>query len=512
MQQDSGQREGRTSVSDGDDGPFRAAGAGIDRQDAGSFAELMRIALPLVLSSGSLSLMTFVDRMFLTWYSTDALAAAMPAGMLHWTLMSVLIGTATYVNTFVAQYDGAGRADRAAASVWQGVYLSLLAGFSVVLIAPFSQEIFASKLIGHPPEVAALEAEYFGVLCVGAVPMVLAATLSAYFSGRGETLVLLYVNLLVSVLNGLFDWLLVFGIGPFPRWGMAGAAWATVGSNVVAMLCYFVLIHRSPAARAAGFFSRWRFDRELFGRLLRFGLPTGFQWLVDIAAFAVFLLFVGKLGTVELAATNLAFNLNSLAFIPMFGMGTAVMTLVGRRVGEGRPELAVRTTWLAFAGAGAYMLLFAALYVLVPDLILWPIAKGTPAAEYGPLRDVAVVLLRFVALYAFFDGMAIVFGSAIRGAGDTRFSLVFTLICGWSLMVVPTFAVWRWYGGSLLASWTACTVYIIVYGVGLLLRFQQGRWKSMRVTEATHSPPLLPSDPRESGELPLEAPLGPGAA
>ena len=118
------------------------------------------------------------------------------------------------------------------------------------------------------------------------------------------------------------------------------------------------------------------------------------------------------------------------------------------------------------------------------------------------------MLLRFVALYSLFDGMAIVYGSAIRGAGDTRFSLLFTLVCGWTLMVLPTYVVWRWYGGSVIASWTACTVYIFVVGIGFLLRFRGGQWKSMRVTEATMPPPILPSDPHEAGEFGIESPLG----
>jgi MATE family multidrug resistance protein len=232
-----------------------------------------------------------------------------------------------------------------------------------------------------------------------------------------------------------------------------------------------------------GFWKRWRFDRELFGRLLRYGLPTGFQFFVDIAAFSTFIFLVGRLGTEQLAATNLAFNVNTLAFIPMLGCGTAVMTLVGRRIGEGRPEIAIRTTWLACGACCSYMLGFAIIFLFLPDVILYPFSLRMPADEYVVLRDQAIVLLRFLAVFSVFDGMAIIFGSAVRGAGDTRFSLVFTLMTSWLLMVVPTWICWRWYGGNLIGSWTACTVYICVLGVGLMIRFQSGQWKTMRVIE-----------------------------
>jgi MATE family multidrug resistance protein len=185
----------------------------------------------------------------------------------------------------------------------------------------------------------------------------------------------------------------------------------------------------------------------------------------------------------------LAFNVNTLAFIPMMGCGTAVMTLVGKRIGEGRPEIAVRTTWMACSACCLYMSGFAIIFVILPDVILYPFSLRMPADEFAALREIAVVLLRFLAAFTVLDGMAIIFGSAIRGAGDTRFSLVFTLITSWFLMVLPTWICWQWYGGHLIASWTACTVYICVLGIGMMIRFQSGRWKTMRVIEQTDAIP-----------------------
>src|SRR5271169_3316514 len=95
---------------------------------AGSFRELMSVAVPLVLSSGSLSLMITIDRLFLTRFSEDALAASLPAAALHWTVMSAFVGMINYGNAFVAQYEGAGRKDRVSASVWQGIFLAIGAG------------------------------------------------------------------------------------------------------------------------------------------------------------------------------------------------------------------------------------------------------------------------------------------------------------------------------------------------------------------------------------------------
>jgi MATE family multidrug resistance protein len=156
---------------------------------------------------------------------------------------------------------------------------------------------------------------------------------------------------------------------------------------------------------------------------------------------------------------------------------------VGIRIGEGRPALAARTTWIAFALASVYMAVFAAVYVLLPNVMLAAYAAHSSAEDFDRIRGLVTLLLRFVAFYSFFDAMAIVFGSAVRGAGDTRFSLILLAGSAWTLMVLPTAVACIFFESNLVVCWTACSVYVMVMGVGFLLRFLTGRWKSMRVIE-----------------------------
>ena len=178
-----------------------------------------------------------------------------------------------------------------------------------------------------------------------------------------------------------------------------------------------------------------------------------------------------------------------MAFVPMLGVGTAVMTLVGRRVGEGRPRLAIRTTWTAFVLAAIYMLAFSALYLTVPDILLLPYAAMADAEDFARVQDMAVILLRYVAVYAFFDAIIIVFSSAIRGAGDTRFGLWLTLVAAWLVMVLPTWILVRNGLLTLHTGWIACTGFIVLLALGFLWRFLDGKWQSMTVLE----PDLLPT-------------------
>lgn len=452
--------------------------------EPGSFRELARISVPLILSSGSLSLQMVIDRIFLTWSSMEALAASMPAGMLHWTCISVAFGTATYVNTFVAQYHGAGKRERIAASIWQGVYFCLLASLGMLAMIPFASVIF--EAIGHDASLRGLEADYFSILNAGALLPLLATTLSAFFTGRGQTMVILWANLSSALVNAILDYVLIFGFGPIPTLGIRGAAIATVLSSAAPVAVYVYLMTRDEM-NAYGLTKHWRFDRELFGRLLRFGVPSGFHMFMDVVCFSLFVLLVGRLGKEEMAATSLAFNLNTLAFVPMFGLGTAVMTLVGQRIGDQKPHHAVRTTWMAFGISFAYMTGFAAIYLFAPDLIMSPYAAHSDLEEFARLKETVADLLKFIALYGIFDAMVIIFGAAVRGAGDTRFSMIFSGLCGWFLMVVPTFVALVYFDGGLRTAWGVITFYLVVLGFGYLFRFQGGKWKSMRVIESEPS-------------------------
>jgi MATE family multidrug resistance protein len=465
--------------------------------DAGTMSELLRVAGPLVVSAGSQSLMMVVNRWFLTYWDGDALAASLPALTLYWTVASIPYGIVIYVNTFVAQYEGVHRKHRVAASIWQGVWMSLIFGGLIAAIVPLCS--LGIRRMGHEPEVVALEQAYFSLLCYGATFMLLSQAFTAYFSGRGQTRVVMAVSVIASLSNILWDALLIFGAGPFPTMGIRGAATATILSNALACCIYAVLIVRGAPPSGYPIWQTWRLDGELLKRMVRYGVPQGMQQFIDVAAFALYVFMIGWLGKVELAATNLAFNMNALAFVPMTGLATSVLILVGKRIGERRPDLAAQTTQLAFRLSAIYMLAFAAIYVLLPRLILAPFStmEMDEGVQFSQVESLTIVLLRFVAIYTFFDAMAIIFGAAIRGAGDTQFSMWFLLLTSWPIMVLPTWLMAQdtQHRFSVAACWVPVTLYIVVLGFGFWLRYRAGHWRSMRVIDDELPPDLLISQP-----------------
>ncbi len=450
-------------------------------QSEGGYREFLGLAFPLILSTASWSIQHFVDRVFLSWYSTEALAAAAPAGMTNFIFLSFFLGIAQYVNTFVAQYTGARRPERVGPAVWQGVYLALFSGLLALVPAALSAPLF--DLIGHDPAIRQAETTYFRVLCYGIGLHVLSTSASCFFSGRGRTWTVLGVNIAATLLNIVLDYALIFGRWGLPEWGIEGAAWATNLAGLFSATLFFVLIVRRSYRAQYATLRGWKPDPELFGRLLRFGGPSGLTFMLDIMAFSLFILIAGRLGTIALAATNLASHINSLAFMPLIGSGIAVTTMVGQRLGRNQPAAAEYCTWTGFHLALLYTLVMALAYIAVPELFLKPFKARAQGADFAAAYAIAIPLLRIVALYCIFDAFYMTFTATLKGAGDTRFIMWVSVPLAWVLMVIPAFVAQAYFNAGIFLIWGFLCAYVIVLALVFYFRFRQGKWKDMRVIE-----------------------------
>ena len=455
----------------------------------GGYREVLVIAIPLILSTATWSIQHFVDRMFLTWYSPETIAAAMPAGMLNFSIISIFMGTAGYVSTFVAQYYGAGRFYRIGPALWQGIYISLVGGLVLLCVIPLAEPTF--RLIGHSPEIQKHEVIYFQILCLGGGAYIGSYALSGFFSGRGKTWPVMWVNAATTAVNLVLDYALIFGHWGFPELGIRGAAIATVAAGVFSLLVFFILLFAGGNDRIYHTKKGWRLEKDLLGRLLRFGFPSGVQFFLEIGAFTGFVLVVGRLGTASLAATNIAFNINTLAFMPMIGCGIAISVLVGQYLGAQKPDIAQSAVYSGFHLTFFYMASIAVAYVLLPDLFVAPFAHQADPEGFAEIYGYSVVLLRFVAVYCLFDTMNIIFCSAIKGAGDTRYVMIMTTVLSVFILVIPVYLTVEVLEAGLMVAWVFATAYVISLGVTFYLRFLGGKWRLMRVIEQKPQVPKI---------------------
>jgi MATE family multidrug resistance protein len=452
----------------------------------GGYRELIALSFPLILSASFWTVQIFIDRVFIAMVNSDALAATMPTVAYFWTPFVLLNSTALYATVFVAQYTGAGRPGRIGPVVWQALYFSLVTGLLFPLLIPAAN--FFIGLSEHTPAVKQLESEYFAALTLAALPMLIVSSVNSFFAGRGDSWTVLLINAVGMAANAALGYPLIVMQKADPVAAMHGAGYAAaLGSAVSAALALALLFRKKYRAEFATW-SGWRFDRPLFGRLMKFGLPNGVQWSIEGLAFTAFLMFVGNIGARELAGTNLTFSLNLLAFLPVMGLAQGVEVLVGQRQGESRPDLSEKTTWTGVKLATGYMVIISTLYCTIPGIMTIPFARGMEPHEWAAVAPLIPVLLRFVAAYSLADGMNVILAFALRGAGDTRFVTIVSIALAWPVMVFPTYLAWR-QGWGLEFAWGSATAYIALMAVVFVVRFRHGKWRTMKVIEAAPADP-----------------------
>ncbi len=445
--------------------------------------EVLRVCLPLVISLSATTVMEFTDRVFLANYSIDAISAALPAGITSFLFLAFFGGVGGYAGVFIAQYTGRGNHQKIGIVLWQGIYFTLASGLLLWLVGVFAATPIFS-LAGHAEGVRQLEEIYFSILCKGSVLHVAMATLSTFFTGRGLTRPVMVITFLGVFINIPLDYALIFGRWGMPQLGMEGAAFATVAAWAINVIFLVALIFTKKNNLRFGVFSGFRFDRDIFFRLMHFGIPGSLQFTMDILAFTLFILLVGRIGRAELAATNIVLSINALAFMPSMGVSQGMTILVGQALGRKKPALAAYYVRSGCQLLIAYILVIDLIFVFAPDFILAPfMASGQGAASQQVVFGYGKSLLKIVSAYLFFDALYMVFSGALRGAGDTRFMMYALGIASPLCLVLPVYIGIEYFQISITTAWLWVLVFITTLFLLSLLRYRRGLWKKMLVIE-----------------------------
>ena len=443
------------------------------------YIEIIRLVWPLALGMVNSAVMQAVDRAFLARYSVDALAAVLPATTLAWVFLSFFQSVVGYSGVFVAQYHGAKDEAGCRRSFAAAICVSLLALVPTALAVAAGAFVISSTAAS--PAMAAMERSYFDVLMCGSVFVYLQMAAISYLTGRGRTRLVFWVGLVGNALNVALDPLFIFGwscpaLGlAIPAGGIAGAAWATNLSLAAQCALLAVVVLR------AGAFGGFRLPgvAALCRRLLRFGVPAGGYEVLNTLSFTIFVFVTGELGGEAFAASNACFTVNYLLFAPMTGFAIGVQTLVGQARGRGDDhgaQLALRRTMILGLGF-VFVACLAVLALRNPILSLYasPDLKD-PAA----FRSLGTTLLCLMSAWMLFDAADVILSGALKGAGDTRFVMVWMLVNAFLLWLPLVFVV-RAVHDTMPALWGTMIVYVVVISIGSLVRWRRGKWKSIRL-------------------------------
>jgi len=446
--------------------------------------EILWLAFPIILGMASSTLMGFVDFLMISRVGVGPAAAAGPAGILVFTFISFFSGILSCTNTFVAQSFAKQDFGECSRYVWQGLYIALLAGVAGLLLWPAAPALFA--LLPHEPNVRALETVYFQSRLLSVWSMTAVISMTGFFQGIGRPRLPMIVAVAANVLNALLNWVFIFGHLGSPVMGIFGSGLATAFAGAFQVAVLVGLFLSGEYARTYRSRRLWRLDRTRMTQLFRIGWPAGVSFTLDIGTWGIFItVIIGSFGETALAASNMAAQFLPLSFMPTVGLGVAATILVGQNIGR-RDLLTARARGTTAILLGiAYMCFMGVLFFLFREPLI-RLFLGHPATSQEAATNASIValgarILILAALFQAFDAMGIVTASALKGAGDTRFPAVITVIFALALFLPLCWVFTSFWDWGVVGAWGAASLYIAALGVTLVLRWRSRAWESIDI-------------------------------
>ncbi|MBN1585931.1 MAG: MATE family efflux transporter [Candidatus Omnitrophica bacterium] len=444
----------------------------------GGMREVIGVALPMMVSHACDTVMTFTDRMFLSRLGPDLMNASMAGGLSAYMMMAFFLGLTGYATAVIAQNLGAGRKDRCSITLSQAVLIACVAYPILLLCRPLMHSLFEATGIGAAQ--LAPQKLYFNILLSAVILSLLRQCLSSFFSGIGRTRIVMLASLVTLLVNVGVNYLLIFGKLGFPALGIQGAAYGTITGTVCGLAILLSSYLSAANRREFGIDRSLRFDSQVMRTLLRFGYPAGVEMFLNLLAFTLIVLLFHSAGEVSATAATLMFNWDMVSFVPLIGVEIGVTSLVGRYMGARDPETAHRATMSGLKVGWMYSLVILLFFVCFPGLLVDLFHTSDAGGVFARARPTAVFMVRTASLYVMVEAVLVVFIGALRGAGDTFWTMCYSVTLHWILAPV-VFVMLKVVGASPEAAWVALVLSFLLLTIPLILRYLGGSWKTIRM-------------------------------
>lgn len=445
--------------------------------------EMLIIAAPTVATMTSYTAMQFVDKWMVSRiHPPDAVyvAAQGNGGLIAFVPIAIVMGLLQVINTYVSQNYGAGRPERGAAYGWNGLWLALAAQ---VLLFPYAMAVPAIfGMMNHSAELVRLETQYAQILLMGAFFTMSTRGIAHFFYGLHRPMTVLIAALVGNVVNVFANWILIYGNLGAPALGVSGAAVGTIIGTAVELSIPIAVFLSPRYARLFGTRRAWRPSWAHVADILRIGWPAALMFGSEIVCWGYFMAkLVGGFGEAQNTAGWIALQYMHLSFMPAIGISIAVTAMVGKAMGMKRPDIAARRAYLGMGVTMGYMGLCALGFLLLRHPLVGVfIPAGMDDAARAEILRIGGWVMIVAAAFQLFDAVAVTISAALRGAGDTVWPGVLTMILAWSLIVGGGHAMIALAPGlESLGPWIASAAYIVALGSILLIRFMRGRWRSL---------------------------------
>lgn len=442
--------------------------------NASPLKTLLGLAWPIIVSRSTQAIVGLADALMIAHLGESALASVTAGGLNAVAAFIFPMGIAFIISSFSSQLTGAGDLVAARRYGWYGLILAGVAQLVILALLPLLP--WALGKLDYAPEVAAGMLAYLSIRLLSTGVVVGMESLGNYYGGMGNTSILMKANIAAMLLNIPLNWLLIDGHGGLPALGVRGAALASVLATALAFGGFlFVFLRQGKGLPKSPL------HLHEFKRVLRFGLPSGLNWSFEFFAFIAFVnVVVGSLGTTTLAAWMAVLQINSISFMPAFGLATAGAILVGQAIGAGDKDSVPAKVKLTFTVMAVWQGLIGLLYFIAPKLLLGPfVAEGSD----GQFLALGAGMLMLSAAWQLFDAAGITLTESLRAAGDTQVPMWVRGVLAWGVFLPGSWVTVKLYGGGELAALAWLLLYLGALAVILYFRFRSGAWRKIQLVE-----------------------------
>ena len=457
-------------------------------------AEVKKLALPVIFSNISRTLMSVVDVMMVGRLGAHALAATGMGSMVVWTAISFAIGLRTATQTVSSRRLGQKRYHECGVALRNGQLLAMVFAVPVSIIGFFNADRIISLVLDEPT-IVNLAVDYVSVAFLSVVFATSGFVFQGFFTGVERTKIHMQVTIASNMLNVYLNAGMIYGtegVGKFfndlglsklgllwtwvdfPALGVRGAAIATVISSAFMMACYFIMLFKKEINTRFNVFSP-HLDIPTLVRQIKLTLPQGIQEVVTMTGYVIFYKIVGIIGVIELAATEIVFTILQTSFMPAAGIGQACATLVGKYLGEKSPDKAETSIHESARWSLLVMGSVGIVFIVFPETIIQLFTN-----EYA-VANIGVTGLRLAGLVQFIDAIGMTLWFALSGAGNTLFPSLVESFLVWCFFLPGSYFFGVVFGYGFLAPWIFFGSYITLFAVAMVWKVQRDDWKEIEI-------------------------------
>ncbi len=415
--------------------------------------------------------MGFVDTVVVGRLGAESLAGISLGSMIHFTILLLCLGTVLAVGPLVSQAVGAENNTDIRRYTRQGLWLATF--LTPLVMAVDWSAIYWLESLGQPPEVAAIAGEYMRAVSWSVLPFLAFGAIRSWLEALNRPLPVTVIAVIAVFVNLLGNYIFVYGHLGVPAFGAVGAGYATTLSYffmVCALIGYSLNVKSLKEYRL---FDKWRAPNFTYlWELFKVGAPMGVTFGIESGLFMITAILIGQLGTVPLAAHQIALQLASLSFMIPLSVALASTIRVGNLVGAKAYASAKHAGWLSIGLGALVMCVSAVVFVAFPEMLIELFLGEKAATTEIEVAELAVKLLALAAVFQLVDGIQATAGGSLRGLKDTFWPMLIGLISYWAIGLSVGYSLSLKQGAEGL--WIGLVVGLAVAAVLLV-----GRWNRL---------------------------------